>query len=285
MSVPLVSVGLPTFNRPKGLSRTLGCLQAQTYRNFEVLVSDNASSDPAVAEILVETCKRDARVRYVRQEVNIGACRNFQYVFDHTSAPYFMWMSDDDLWEPVFIERGVSALQANEGAGGWFCTLDNINLRGQVCRRYESFARFDRGHSSRVGRVVDFLQEPEIQGKANFIYSIFRRSALADALKVCPMQEEVWGGDMCTVFALICRYDLLTSAEVLLHKTVNTDSDQIVVGNETWIESPGRKASGYVKTMTQAARGTRYWLLTFLIMHLRWWRLHRRPVDREAAQS
>jgi glycosyltransferase involved in cell wall biosynthesis len=283
MHEPLVSVGIPTFNRPEGLSRKLACLQAQTYSNLEVLVSDNASSDPAVAEVLKDVCKRDPRIRFVRQERNIGACRNFQYVFDHTSAPYFMWMSDDDLWEPVFIERGVSALQANEGAGGWFCTIDNINLQGRVCRRYESFTRFDRDSSSRLRRVFKFLQEPEIQGKANLFYSIFRRSALADALRACPLQEEVWGGDMCTEFALICRDDLLTSADVLMHKTVATDADQIVVGNETWVESPGRHANGYVKAMTRAARGTIYWLPTFFIMQLRWWRLRRRAAEQGSA--
>jgi glycosyltransferase involved in cell wall biosynthesis len=283
MHTPLVSVGIPTFNRPEDLSRTLACLQAQTYSNLEVLVSDNASPHPAVAEVLEDVCKRDPRIRFVRQERNIGACRNFQYVFDHTSAPYFMWMSDDDLWEPVFIERGVSALQANEGAGGWFCTIDNINLKGQVCRRYQSFTRFDWRRSSRLRRVLEFLQEPEIQGKANLIHSIFRRPALADALKACPLQDEIWGGDMCTVFALICRHDLLTSADVLLHKTVATEADKIIVGNETWIESPGRGAKGYVKTMTRAARGTIYWLPTFFIMHLRWWRLRRRAVEQGSA--
>jgi cellulose synthase/poly-beta-1,6-N-acetylglucosamine synthase-like glycosyltransferase len=279
MNTPLVSIGIPTFNRPEGLLRTLACVQAQTYSNLEVLVSDNASPNPAVSELLEDICKRDPRIRYVRQENNIGAARNFQYVFDHTSSPYFVWMSDDDLWEPVFIERGVAALQANNGAAGWFCTIDNINRQGRVCRQYQSFVRFDRNGSSHFRRVMAFLQEPEIQGKANLVYSIFRRPALGEALKICPFQEEIWGSDMCTVFALICRHDLLASAEVLLHKTVPTDANQIVVGRETWFHSPGRKSRGYVRTMTRAARGTSYWLPTFLVMHLRWLRLRWRIVS------
>jgi glycosyltransferase involved in cell wall biosynthesis len=278
MRTPLVAIGLPTFNRREGLLRTIACLQAQTYSNLEVLVSDNASPDPMVSEVMEDICNRDPRIRYVRQERNTGACRNFHYVFDHTSAPYFMWMSDDDLWDPVFIERGISALQADDGAGGWFCTIDNINLLGRVCRRYQSFTRFDRRGSSRLRRVMEFLQEPEIQGKANLIYSIFRRPALADALKICPLQDDIWGGDMCTIFALICRHDLLVSADVLLHKAVATDADQIIVGEETWIDSPGGQASGYVKTMVRAARGTMYWLPAYIIMNLRWRRLRRRAI-------
>jgi glycosyltransferase involved in cell wall biosynthesis len=285
MRTPLVAVGIPAFNRPEGLLRTIACLQAQTYSNLEILVSDNASPESAVSEVLEDICKRDPRIRYVRQERNIGACRNFQYVFDHTSAPYFVWMSDDDLWEPAFIERGVCALQADDGAGGWFCTIDNINLQGRVCRRYPSFARFDRNGSSRWRRVMHFLNEPENQGKANLIYSIFRRPALADALKICPLQDTIWGGDMCTVFALFCRYDLLVSADVLLHKTVATDVDQIIVGSDTWVDSPGRGTSGYVKTMIRAARGTIYWQPTFAIMHLRWWRLRQRSVVQASIRS
>jgi glycosyltransferase involved in cell wall biosynthesis len=278
MSAPLVSIGIPTFNRPEGLLRTLACVQAQTHSNLEVLVSDNASPNPAVSELLEGICNRDPRIRYVRQERNIGACRNFQFVFEHTSAQYFVWMSDDDIWEPVFIERGISALQANGGAAGWFCTIDNINRQGRVCRQYQSFERFDRNASSRFRRVMAFLQEPEIQGKANLIYSIFRRPALNEALKACPMRDDIWGGDMCTVFALICRHDLLTSAEVLLHKTVATDASNIIVGRETWFHSPGRKSRGYVRTMTQAARGTVYWLPTYVVMRLRWLRLRWRIV-------
>jgi glycosyltransferase involved in cell wall biosynthesis len=277
-SIPLVSIGIPTFNRPEGLLRTLACIQAQTHSNLEVLVSDNASENPAVSTVLEDVCKRDPRIRYVRQEKNIGAARNFQYVFDHTSAQYFVWMSDDDLWEPIFIERGVAALQANDGAAGWFCTIDNINRRGQVCRQYQSFARFDRNSSSRFRRVMAFLQEPEIQGKANLVYSVFRRPALDEALKVCPFQEDIWGTDMCTVFAFICRHDLLASAEILLHKTVDTDASKIIVGRETWFHSPGRKSRGYVRTMTNAARGTSYWLPAYVVMHLRWLRLRWRIV-------
>jgi glycosyltransferase involved in cell wall biosynthesis len=279
MNIPLVSIGIPTFNRPEGLLRTLACVQAQTHTNLEVLVSDNASAGNAVSELLEDVCKRDPRIRYVRQERDIGACRNFQYVFDNTSAPYFMWMSDDDLWEPVFIERGISALQANDGAAGWFCTIDNINRHGRVCREYQSFSRFDRNSSSRFRRVMAFLQEPEIQGKANLLYSIFKRPALNEALKVCPFRDDIWGGDMCTIFALICRHDLLASADVLLHKTVPTDANEIIVGRETWFHSPGRKSHGYVRAITQAARGTSYWLPTLVVMHLRWLRLRWRIVS------
>ena len=177
MSTPLVSIGIPTFNRAEGLLRTLNCIRSQTYKNLEVLVSDNASPDPAVSVMLEDMRKRDPRIRYVRQKENMGAARNFQYVFDHTSAPFFMWMSDDDLWEPAFIERGISALQADLDAASWFCTIDNINLHGRVCRRYRSFARFDRSRSSRFCRVMSFLQEPEIEGKANLIYSNIQASS------------------------------------------------------------------------------------------------------------
>src|ERR1700688_2286292 len=103
-SGPLVSVGIPTYNRPVGLRRTLEFICGQTYSNIEIIVSDNASLDPGTKSVAEEFAARDERIKYFRQRANIGAMENFRFVLAKASGDYFMWAADDDEWDPRFVE-------------------------------------------------------------------------------------------------------------------------------------------------------------------------------------
>jgi len=100
----LVSVGIPTYNRPDGLERTLQQISIQTYKNLEIIISDNCSENPDVKKIALKFCSNDSRVQYFRQETNIGAGNNFKVVLEKAKGEYFMWAADDDEWDPLFIE-------------------------------------------------------------------------------------------------------------------------------------------------------------------------------------
>ncbi|MGQ0828888.1 MAG: glycosyltransferase family 2 protein [Bacteroidota bacterium] len=100
----LVSVGIPTYNRPEGLKRSLEQISAQTYTNLEIIVSDNCSNNKEVKEIVEEFVRKDPRVKYYRQTSNIGLTLNFKFVLQKATGEYFMWASDDDEWHPTFIE-------------------------------------------------------------------------------------------------------------------------------------------------------------------------------------
>ena len=106
---PLVSVGIPTFNRPEGLRRTLALICNQTYSNLEILVSDNASYGSETECVVRETSARDPRIKYFRQPTNIGSLANFSFVLAKASGDYFMWASDDDEWDGSFIETCLAA--------------------------------------------------------------------------------------------------------------------------------------------------------------------------------
>jgi glycosyltransferase involved in cell wall biosynthesis len=112
---PLVSIGVPVYNGARLLRRTLESLVAQTYTALEIIVLDNASTDetPAIAR---EFAARDARVRYVRNETNIGAVPNFRKVLGLASGKYFTWTAADDSRPPEAIERCVRALEDRPGA-------------------------------------------------------------------------------------------------------------------------------------------------------------------------
>jgi len=115
MTLPLVSIAIPTYNRAdQYLSVAVKSAIAQTYENLEIIVSDNCSSDHT--SDLVRTFD-DNRIKYIRHEENIGANNNFNYCLNNSSGKYFMLLSDDDLIAPEFVERCVSAINHQPGAG------------------------------------------------------------------------------------------------------------------------------------------------------------------------
>lgn len=101
---PLVSVGIPTYNRPIGLQRTLECITKQTYKNLEIIVSDNCSPNLKVKEVVQNFQKKDKRIQYYRQAKNIYV-KNFKFVLDKSRGEYFMWAADDDSWSSHYVER------------------------------------------------------------------------------------------------------------------------------------------------------------------------------------
>lgn len=109
--MPLVSVGLPVYNGERYLREALDALLAQTLSDFEIIVSDNASTDatPSIARAYAD---RDRRVRYHRNPRNLGAAPNFNQILDLAQGTYFRWHACDDLVLPTFLERCVAVLEA-----------------------------------------------------------------------------------------------------------------------------------------------------------------------------
>lgn len=107
---PLVSIGMPVYNGENYIRQALDCLLAQDYEKFELVISDNASTD-ATQQICLEYAERDRRIRYHRNKVNLGMVKNFNRVFELSRGRYFMWASHDDLWEPGFVSRCVEVLR------------------------------------------------------------------------------------------------------------------------------------------------------------------------------
>ena len=110
-SEPLVTIGLPTYNRPVGLQKCLQTILQQTYSNLEIIISDNCSTDKAVQQVIQEYATKDSRIKHFRQDENVGLEENFNFVFKKASANYFTWMSDDDYFDDNYIDECVQFLQ------------------------------------------------------------------------------------------------------------------------------------------------------------------------------
>ena len=107
----LVSVGLPTYNRPERLRKALDCLINQTYENLEIIVSNDHSPNLDTYVILEEYSNKDPRIKVYTQSHNLGVYANFYFVLQKATGKYFMYAQEDDLWEPDFIPSLVKQLE------------------------------------------------------------------------------------------------------------------------------------------------------------------------------
>ena len=111
-ALPKVSIGLPVFNGAEYLSGAIDSILGQTFLDFELLISDNGSTDDT-QEICVRYAAADERIQYLRSNVNKGASWNFNHVFEMASGKYFKWAAHDDLCMPTFLEKCVAVLDGD----------------------------------------------------------------------------------------------------------------------------------------------------------------------------
>jgi glycosyltransferase involved in cell wall biosynthesis len=107
---PPLTIGLPVYNGQNYVSESLDSLLAQTYTDFELIISDNASTD-STEEICRDYAARDSRIRYVRQPMNMGAAPNHNYLVQSARGRLFKWAAHDDLFAPKLVERCIEALE------------------------------------------------------------------------------------------------------------------------------------------------------------------------------
>ena len=109
-----VSIGLPVFNGARYIAEAINSHLDQTFEDFELIVSDNASDDET-PDIVAEIAAKDSRVRFLQNEVNVGANRNYNITLAASRGEYFRWHAHDDVLEPAFLERCVERLDADPG--------------------------------------------------------------------------------------------------------------------------------------------------------------------------
>ncbi|MEP7256644.1 MAG: glycosyltransferase family 2 protein [Ferruginibacter sp.] len=199
-STPMVTIGIPTFNRPEGLERTLACITKQTFTNLEIIISDNCSTDPNVLPVLKKYADIDKRITYHVQEINLSIVPNFQFLLDQATGKYFMWAADDDQWNTDFIERCVNAMEANSDVAISITAMDifdknSIFMPGKLDR---SFLQ-----SNLFSRCFNFIKS-SMQNKF-FLCGLYRVSMV----KNVPFHNS-WGGEH------LFLYEVITKGKFLL---------------------------------------------------------------------
>ena len=175
---PQVSIGMPVYNGEPYIREALDSLLAQTFTDFELIISDNASTDSTEA-ICREYAAKDDRIRYVRQAANHGGGANFQFVLDEAVGEYFMWAAADDWWDPNWVVVLAKSLDKDQGASVAMgvpifvdeknekMTLDSYSYRPDYIQELKS-------NLSPLVRLIKFLKNRNDM----VIYSLMRKEKL-----------------------------------------------------------------------------------------------------------
>ena len=172
-SAPLLSIGLAVYNGERHLAQAIDSLLAQDVGDFELIISDNASTD-ATEAICREYAAADPRVRYIRNAENIGAAANYNRVFELSTGRYFMWGSDDDVWDPRFASACIAKLEDSPLAVQCTSRMALIGEDGgPVSDTYEPLDTEGMPVEARAHELVARIRWYEI-------YSVFRPNVLRE---------------------------------------------------------------------------------------------------------
>lgn len=179
---PKVSIGLFTRNGGKTIARTLDTLLAQTFPDFELIISDNVSTDDTF-RICKEYAVKDSRIHYIRQEKGLSAAENQTFVLQQARGEYFMWASDDDLWAPNFIKVLLEKLQKNPeydvAMGSYDLLWSNGNLKYKVV--FNGDLDTTKQTHEQVFKKMIFDSPIHV-----FIYGLYRRNFLLSIMRRFP---------------------------------------------------------------------------------------------------
>lgn len=170
---PRVSVGMPVYNDGPFVAQAISAVLAQDYSDFELFISDNASTD-GTSEICRSFQQRDNRIRYVRHDHNRGAVWNFRHVYEQCHGEYFMWAGGHDVLRPAFVAVCARVLDEQTDVVLAYPEIrqidgDDVPIAGTVSDNIDT-----RGQSlsQRTRNVIRDLYS------CHMIYGLFRKSAL-----------------------------------------------------------------------------------------------------------
>ena len=184
MADPLVTIGIPTYNRPAFLKNAIESALAQSYGNIKVMVNDNASS-PETREV-VESFG-DVRLEYARNDSNVGMIENFNRIIKRASTRLLMLLPDDDLLYPEYMEHVVAMFERHPSAGVVHSAFDEFDMVANVKKHAVSFVR-DLNHPE-LELGGDFIERSMTSIPVCFPSATFRTAALRQAGGLIASEE------------------------------------------------------------------------------------------------
>lgn len=213
-SSPAVTIGLPVHNGGATLRRALDDLLGQTFDEFELVVSENASTDDTPS-ILASV--DDPRLRVVTQSEVLPIAANFGAVLDEATGRYFMWAAADDQWEPDFVATLFDLLESDPTAGGAMSSLALVDSAGrtlgEVLYRGEDSPEW-LGWKRMLRRVLWRSPGPSLH---YFIYGLYRTEVLRSVMRQ-PI-DAVAAGDRALVTEIVLATRLRATPRLLHQRT------------------------------------------------------------------
>jgi glycosyltransferase involved in cell wall biosynthesis len=171
---PRITVGLPVYNGERYVGDTIESVLAQTFEDFELVISDNASTD-GTQQVCKGYAARDARVRYYQQARNVGVAENFNHVFHLASSELFKWIAADDPIDPTYLARCIQAIDDSPSALVVHCRIRLIDQFGEHIADHDD--QLDFRSSSPRRRFREYLFRRA--GMWTAVYGVMRSAVLA----------------------------------------------------------------------------------------------------------
>lgn len=208
---PRVSIGIPVYNAEAYLEHTIRSILDQTYTDFELILSDNASTDRSL-EICRAFAARDPRIRLTAHPVNQGAQFNFRYVFQTARAPYFRWCASDDYFAPESLEACVATLDAHPDAVLCYPGTILVDGEGRFLREYDD--DLDLRMDDPVERYRQVVARIVL---VNVIYGLMR----SDAVRRTGLISHFFGADQVFVAELALQGRFLAIDRPLFYRRMH----------------------------------------------------------------
>jgi glycosyltransferase involved in cell wall biosynthesis len=213
---PKVSIGLPVHNGENYLREALDSILSQTFRNFEVVISDNASKDSTEA-ICRDYAAKDHRIRYFRNNRNLGAARNFNLAFELSSGEYFKWAAHDDLIDREFLSRCVSVLDEDPSIVACFAMTSTIDKDGNRVGTYDHDNEMSFDSLNPHDRFRELM---DMRHWCMAVFGLIR----AEALRGTPLIGHYVGSDRCLLAELGLMGRIFRVREYLFSRRHHPDS-------------------------------------------------------------
>lgn len=213
VNAPLVSVGITTYNRPDYLKQALDCVLNQSYKNLEIIISEDCTPCEKTKALLREYALKDSRIRYFSQPVNIGPPANIEFVLKQASGDFFFWADDDDLRDERWVEVLLKKL-TTENAVVVFSNLVSMDLNGKHLRHFCP-VRFT---GTRTIRLARYFLADGAEGKANLVCGLFRTEFLRGIKHWGQYDRSLLAVDMLFVLDCLQHGNALVDPSVTLYK-------------------------------------------------------------------
>ena len=214
---PSVSIGVPVYNGEAFLQEALDSIAAQTRTDYEVIISDNASTD-GTAAICEAFAARSPRVRYVRNSANIGGDRNYYRTFELARGEFFLGVAHDDRLHPDYLRRTVPVLESDPSVVFCHARAYEIDAEGVVVGTFEA-RPFSESPLPHV-RFRDAISERPVVANLGVIRSsVLRR---LPPLQPYPASDAYWQAE------LALHGKLVEVPEVLFYRRVHASSGQAI---------------------------------------------------------
>ena len=208
---PLVSIGLPVYNGERDLGHALESLLAQSYTNFELNISDNASTD-RTPDICRAYCEKDPRIRYSRNPENLGILPNWRRALDLATGEYFMWAAHDDSWSANYVEALLGCLVAEPAAVLAAGKTVFVDETGSARSDMEP----DHAPEWSAG-TLGIASQLLLQHAHNWLHGLYPRRELLKLPRTLFV-ENAWGSDVLFLLEVCLSHAVVGSEQAVFYK-------------------------------------------------------------------